>query len=160
MPTDCADSHEWPPRPRPAVCCSARNTRLPARRRRRLAWRSRWSSRCGSSDECARRRSSRSTAGREFREAEDRERRPVDIRSPGCPVICTPRSRRCCTARHTSERVVPSSSAMRVPLMTTVALSLSRRTMRPRRASVELSSMRDWSDAGDRKIMREGAENG
>ena len=32
---------------------------------------------------------------------------------------------------------VPSSSAMRVPLMTTVALSLSRRTMRHSRASVE-----------------------
>ena len=54
-------------------------------------------------------------------------------------------------------RLVPSSSAMRVPLMTTVALSLSRRTMRPRRASVEPSCVgvdASWRYARDSKIMQ------
>lgn len=51
----------------------------------------------------------------------------------------TPNSRRCWIARHTSDLVVANSSAIRVPLMTSVALSLSRRTIRPRRASVSPS---------------------
>src|SRR5579862_5565632 len=39
-------------------------------------------------------------------------------------------------SRQTSDRLVPISSAILVPLTTTVAWSLNRRTMRPRRWSV------------------------
>ena len=54
----------------------------------------------------------------------------------GCPAISTPSMRSCCTSRQTSERLVPISSAIFVPLTTTVALSVSSRTIRPRRKSV------------------------
>ena len=69
----------------------------------------------------------------------------------------TPSSRKCCTARHTSERVVPNSSAIRVPLMTSVALSLSRRTMRPEAGVSQAFRGRHpsiVSRARDRRIMR------
>src|SRR5512146_1381572 len=54
----------------------------------------------------------------------------------GCPAISTPSSRNCCTRRQTSERLVPISSAILVPLTTTMELSARRRTMCPSRASV------------------------
>src|ERR1019366_974195 len=41
-------------------------------------------------------------------------------------------------SRQTSDRLVPISSAILVPLTTTVAWLMSRRTMRPRRTSVAL----------------------
>src|ERR1019366_8944113 len=41
-------------------------------------------------------------------------------------------------SRQTSDRLVPISSAIFVPLATTVAWLMSRRTMRPRRTSVAL----------------------
>src|ERR1700724_2047884 len=44
-------------------------------------------------------------------------------------------------SRQTSDRLVPISSAIFVPLTTTVAWLMSRRTMRPRRTSVAL-----WND--------------
>src|SRR4051812_307278 len=54
----------------------------------------------------------------------------------GCPAISTPSERNCCTRRQISERLVPISSAILVPLATTVAFSINNRTTRPRRKSV------------------------
>jgi len=50
--------------------------------------------------------------------------------------MATPMERSCSTRRQTAKRLVPISSPMRVSLTTTVAFSVSRRTMRPRRWSV------------------------
>src|SRR5512147_2152628 len=73
----------------------------------------------------------------------------------------TPSLRNCCTRRHTSERLAPISCASLVPLTTIMALSASRRTMRPRRASVsppscERNRAEARSDRGVRDLLFRG----
>ena len=53
--------------------------------------------------------------------------------------MATPLARSCRMSRHTSDRLAPSSAAIFVPLTTTVALSVSNRTMELRRRSVACS---------------------
>src|ERR1700693_2546023 len=59
-------------------------------------------------------------------------------------------------SRQTSDRLVPISSAIFVPLTTTVAWLMSRRTMRPRRTSVALCTdgkLRGFVDAEMEEII-------
>src|SRR5512146_2848693 len=79
----------------------------------------------------------------------------------GCPAISTPSSRNCCTSRQTSDRLVPISSAIFVPLTTTMELSARRRTMCPRRASVRAPGssagwLRGFMRAGENYPARRG----
>src|ERR1017187_3179804 len=90
------------------------------------------------------------TSGRRIsgnsRSGTERSRYPV----AGCPATSTPKPRNCCISRHTSERLEEISWAILVPLTTTVACSISRRTMRPSRRSVGWG----WCPAGF--LAREG----
>src|SRR4029077_5417318 len=56
-----------------------------------------------------------------------------------------------CTSRQTSDRPVPISSAILVPLTTTVAFSISNRTIRPSRKSVRCGA----SSCGGGRLARE-----
>src|SRR4051812_34951725 len=62
----------------------------------------------------------------------------------GCPATSIPRPRNCWIKRQTSDRLDEISCAILVPLTTTMACSISNRTIRPKRTSVWCSGLADF----------------